>query len=394
MKETVNSINVAILLSANALCWVIQVPMILAMIMFFCVVVHWITNKKIAYGNTLWLYLYCILFFLLPLFLSSSITGENITQEYFLNFIVIGYAALLVSQSKFSIKKTLIALSVISIIMIPTILRMNLKDMDVGGWMSFSYGVIRFIVALLLCIILYKFKLNIITKLILLLPIAFYSVLYAMYASRGAMLAIGVFIVFYLIVKGGKGSFAVAAFASVVGVIVFANLIPIVTALVSGLQSIGVEIYALEKLLVRADAGDITSGRDDLYSVGLEMFIKSPLWGHGVGAFEVRYGDGETYVHNIILQQLIEGGLLLFIPLTLVVLQSFIQIFNKSLPQETRLFLVFLMTTGLIELLFSNYLWRAQGYWFLLGYTLSIYKSNKQRFHNRQKTSQYQKECS
>lgn len=384
MRETINSINIAILLSANALCWVIPISKILAIIMAFCVAVHWITNKQFACRNTVWLYMYCILFFLFPLLSSFNISVENITQKYFLDYIVIGYAALLVSQSEFSIRKTLIALSIISIILIPTIVGMDLENMDVGVWMSVSYGVIRFIIALLLCILLYNYKYNIITKLILALPVVFYSVLYAAYASRGALLAVGIFIVFFLIVKGGKRSFSIAAFLTLLGIIIFANFIPIVTALVNGLQSIGVEIYALNKILFRADAGDITSGRADIYSNGVEMILESPIWGHGVGAYEVRYGDGETYVHNIILQQLIEGGLLLFIPLTLIVLLSFKQIFSKTLPQEIRLFLVFLMATGLIELLFSNYFWRAQGYWFLLGYTLSIY--NKQQPRNRQMT--------
>lgn len=380
MKETINSINIAILLSANALCWVIPIPKILAMIMAFCVVVHWVTNKQFVYRNTLWLYLYCILFFLFPL-----LSGETITQKYFLDYIVIGYTALLVSQSFFSIKKTLVALSVISIILTPTIVGMNLEDADTGVWMSVSYGVIRFIAALLLCIILYKYKFNIITKLILLLPVAFYSVLYATYASRGALLAIVVFVVFFLIVKGGKGSIAVAAFATLAGIIIFVNFIPIVTALVSRLQSVDIEIYALDKILRASDAGDITNGREDLYSIGFNMFMESPIWGNGVGAYEVRYGGGEAYIHNILLQQLIEGGLFLFVPLTLLVILCLRQIFSNSLPQETRIFFVFLMATGLIQLIFSDYFWRSQGYWFMLGYTLSIY--NTQQTSNRQATS-------
>ncbi len=381
MKETINSINVAILLSANALCWVIRIPMVLAMIMIFCVVLHWVTNRQFAYKNTLGLYLYCMLFFLFPLLLSINSIGNNIAQEYFLNYFVIGYAALLISQSKFNIKKSLIALSVISIIMIPTIVGMDLENADdTGVWMSVSYGVIRFIAALVLCLLLYKYKFNLITKIVLLLPVAFYSVLYATYASRGAILAIVVFFVFFLIVKGGKGSFAVAAFTALVGIVVFANFIPIVIALVGGLQSIGVDIYALDKILIKSDAGDVTNGREQLISVGFKMFMESPIWGHGVGAYEVRYGGG-AYIHNIILQQLIEGGLLLFVPLALITLMSFRQIFNNSLPHETRLFLVLLMSTGLIELFFSNYFWRSQGYWFLIGYTLSIY--NKQRLRNR-----------
>ena len=81
MKETINSINVAILLSANALCWVIRIPMVLAVIMIFCVVLHWVTNRQFAYKNTLGLYLYCMLFFLFPLLLSINSIGNNINDS-------------------------------------------------------------------------------------------------------------------------------------------------------------------------------------------------------------------------------------------------------------------------------------------------------------------------
>lgn len=381
MRETINSVNVAVLLSANALCWVIHVPMIFAIIMIFCIFVHWITNRQVFYKNTIWLYFYCILFFLYPLFASANIIGENIPQTYFFNYIIVAYASFLLSQSVFSIKKTLLALSIISILLMPTIVGMDLEDADnTGIWMSVSYGVIRFIAALLLCVLMFKFKFNILTKIVLLLPVAFYSVIYATYASRGAMLAIVVFIIFLFIVKGGKRSLAFAVFASLVGIIVFANFIPIVIALVTGLQSIGVEIYALEKILIKSDAGDVTNGREGLFTVGLKMAMESPLWGQGVGAYENSIGGG-AYIHNIFLQQMIEGGLLLFLPLTIITIMGIKQMFSNKLTQETRYFIAFLISTGLIELIFSNYFWRSQGYWFLIGYTLSLY--SKQRVASR-----------
>lgn len=65
-----------------------------------------------------------------------------------------------------------------------------------------------------------------------------------------------------------------------------------------------------------------TSGRDRLYAAGLDIWSGSPLIGNGLGSFEVLYGRGFTYTHNIVLDVLVDGGvlglLLLILPLCTV----------------------------------------------------------------------------
>jgi O-antigen ligase len=62
-----------------------------------------------------------------------------------------------------------------------------------------------------------------------------------------------------------------------------------------------------------------TAGRNVLYEAGWEMWRGAPLRGNGVGSFEVVYGHGFAYTHNIVLDVLVDGGLLGLLLLAIVV---------------------------------------------------------------------------
>lgn len=127
-------------------------------------------------------------------------------------------------------------------------------------------------------------------------------------ASRGAFFALllGGFISFFRFKKIAKST----------GIIAF-----IVIALLGGLLFAG--DYATERILSvfsedeQADAG----GRLPLFTLGIQMFMESPLTGYGFGAFgEASKGkDIRYYPHNIFIESACELGLIGLSLITMIV---------------------------------------------------------------------------
>lgn len=53
-----------------------------------------------------------------------------------------------------------------------------------------------------------------------------------------------------------------------------------------------------------------TAGRGELYEAGLEIWAESMAVGNGIGSFATLHGGGFTYTHNIVLDVLVDGGVL------------------------------------------------------------------------------------
>lgn len=60
----------------------------------------------------------------------------------------------------------------------------------------------------------------------------------------------------------------------------------------------------------RIDAS--TDGRIAMIQTGLQLFLDSPIWGHGIAGFQIKSGFG-TYSHNMFIETLVNYGILGFI---------------------------------------------------------------------------------
>ena len=75
-----------------------------------------------------------------------------------------------------------------------------------------------------------------------------------------------------------------------------------------------INIFAKTERLI-SSTGDGTNGRIILWTAAAEGILKSPIWGHGWGSFLML--TGQSHPHNIILELMYQGGLLLTIPILL-----------------------------------------------------------------------------
>lgn len=70
----------------------------------------------------------------------------------------------------------------------------------------------------------------------------------------------------------------------------------------------------------------------------LTMFKEQPLLGHGLGSFEVKHGE---YVHNVVLEHMANGGLLLTIPFLFLFLSQLQRVFKGIRGQSNEIVMIF-----------------------------------------------------
>ena len=364
-KILLNSITVALLFSANSLTWMLGIDNAIVMVMAFIVGLYVLLGNRLLPRHVLPLTLYLCCFFLFSFLFKDN---NEPLRQYFLEFIMMGVVALLFSQVIINVDTVILALCFISIPVAPFILRIDfLGDTNYGQWMGVSYGSIKFIVALLYALLLIQTKK--ILKVLFVFPLVFYVVFFLSFGSRGAIVGVFTFVLLAFLIKRGT--------SLTTNVIVIVSLIlmtivlflPLINLLADVFGKLGVDFYAIDKILAFFESGrDIDNGRSDRLVDGFNMFLSSPLFGNGVAAFENKYKIG--YVHNLFVQQLLEGGLFLFLPLTVFLCTAFRIVLSNRYDLNIRLYLAFLISCNIIELLFSNYYWRVQGYWYLIGFVM------------------------
>lgn len=143
----------------------------------------------------------------------------------------------------------------------------------------------------------------------------------------------------------------------------------VITGLVSFLESYGISISALNKIISLGDDGDVSNGRNELYTLAVNGFYESPLFGHGLDRFDARY-PGTDYPHNFILQALYDGGLLLTL-LLLLPLSLRIKRYFKKCSYDDYVVFSLLFFASVPGALFSQDLWSNAVLWLCFGLLFS-----------------------
>lgn len=360
---------IAIFLVSNSLCWgLIFLPNPMVILMVLVLVTFLLIEPSALSHIRIWII--CILVFIL------FIVGELLHDTslwlttYFIEFLMVGVTGLFLGSANFNITRIFRYICYLSLPTALVISKMNFHEMDYGQWMGTSYGCIKYIITLIIALfgglkILKKGWQKIAAIFMLLLFLHFFL----HYGSRGAILGIIIALFFIYAIKKTynlKKIFTIIILTTASIFIVWNTLFPIIVGYV---MNNNVNSFAISKM---ATSNDLSNGRSDLVDEGIELFEESPVLGHGVSSFESKYN---RYVHNVFLQIMCDGGII-YLSLFLIVLwMSFRIAFGTSTPLNVKLFIVFLISGYLVELLFSNYLWRSHGLWLLIGYTVSKHKS-------------------
>ena len=364
-----NSATVALLLCLNSITWFLPVSEGgVVLIAAVAVILYLIAGNRVPNRSVLFVICFNLLFF------SPMLLGATEHQEkYLLEFIAVGIVSLSIAQSSFDNQKVFLYASVIAIVLCPLIIKMDLTYRDPGSLMGLSYGILRLICAL--CFLIMSDAIKKAYRLLLVIPIILYLGKYLLYASRGAILSLFIFCALLFYIRYIKNKTISLTLILISVLFVFLMFEPIIEFLSSYMSHYGIDVYAFEKILRMMDEGDVTNGRENILQKGLAMGMESPIWGHGVAAYEDRFNEG--YVHNIFAQLFIEGGLLLCLPYVYYILKASTYILAPENPSNERKMMATLLSLSVVELLFSNYLWRNQVFWLFIGYTINILKNKK-----------------
>lgn len=382
LKIEISSLSVAILLAANSLCWPLSsVSNILLLILMIALVLHLLGGNQLLYKDSVLLIAWIMLLYGMSFFRNPN---NTVLFRYFLSFISLGYVGIIAACGRFDIQKVVTYLCLLSILLIPFLRSTNFEDLDYGAWMGISYGTLKYIMALVYAIFFLDWKSSKYKKwrFLLFLPLLFYVRLYVEYASRGAVLSLLVFVIFAFIIKMGFKNKAALFLLTLIFILAYLYFNPIIMLFSTLLDKMGLHLYAFDKILLYESADNLDNGRISLVEKGLALFYDNMIVGNGVGFYEDYYKT--IYVHNMIVQLLDEGGILFATPILLFTFFPIMMMFNKRIKQEKRIFLSFLFASSVIQLLFSDFLWRSQNYWFYMMYSIVLYKQ-------LQNTKQFQK---
>ncbi len=148
------------------------------------------------------------------------------------------------------------------------------------------------------------------------LAILVFSYVIMLTGSKKAIFAAVLFVFLFSIIKAGKITKRMRAFIIVgILVVVLYNLVMKVEILYNVL---GYRIRLMINTLRSGDfesSDDSTGVRGGMIVFGLKEFLKSPVWGRGLNAFNKLYGDETgfyTYAHNNYVEVLVSVGLIGF----------------------------------------------------------------------------------
>lgn len=260
------------------------------------------------------------------------------------------------------------------------IFRLNLVFTQVSDWndaisMDASYAFLVPITATIGYLFIYfkeENKLEKIFTLILSLINVVYLWQILQYGSRGPLLSIILLILFLLIflpsdrgVSVRPGSLLLMILGILLLFFTFSSSLPFINQV---LESSGMNIHAIDKIIRLSAEGDISNGRNMINAITWSGIIESPIFGHGLDRFDAN--TGLLYPHNFILQILYDGGILLFLMLLVPVLKASIRIMKTCTKDEYAVFVV-LLFSSVPGALFSGDMWGLARLWLFMGYALS-----------------------
>lgn len=282
------------------------------------------------------------------------------------------------------------------------IFRLNLVFSPVSNWtdaisMDASYAFLVPITATIVYLFLY-FKDESKLEKIFTLILSFINFVYLwkilQYGSRGPLLSITLLIFFLLIFKTSEkgasvrsGSLSLIILGGLMLILTFSASLPVINQI---LQSSGISIHAIDKIIRLSGEGNITNGRDMINAITWSGFMDSPLFGHGLDRFDAN--TSLLYPHNFILQILYDGGIILFLVLLVPMLKASIRIMKTCTKDEYAVFVV-LFFSSVPGALFSGDMWGLARLWLFFGFVLSksfvIKKPSRISIHNYNKISNF-----
>lgn len=238
--------------------------------------------------------------------------------------------------------------------------------------MTWSYAIFPCIATMLVHFAYSRF--DGVLKRLLYIPGFIMLVKFVMFANRGAIVSL-MALLYLIAIKGihAKKELKNKKFLNIVLLVLLICVVlfyeEIIYFLYDFTTSLGYDISSVGKMYRLILEDNVTNNRSELYAYAMNGFLNSPLWGNGIGGFSANHGG---WVHNIVLQLLYEGGILLFtIILVPVAMITIYFLKGKNIDRDMYAFFTLLFCTSVPRLLFSTELWNTQGFWMLIAFGMA-----------------------
>lgn len=370
----VNSLIFSIFLNVKIFAVIFGVENIIPIVLSTTLILAFVVNGiSIISSNRVKLLVMFYLFFLLTLL--WIVSSNNIADLYYKSAILFVFPSMIISNVKISFYWLTLLSLLLGILLYGNIDILSwMFEGDAGEKMYNSYLILPFIIFSFIGLYLYGKKLIIL--LLSLINIIIYTPILLAIGVRG--LFVSIFLFFFLLILNStffeKNKNTIISFIFIFIFLFFSiDWLELMERLSDLLASYDIEFYVIEKYIMMFSNDDVSNGRNELYHNAFMGFLNSPIWGNGLGFFEKK-NEG-LYVHNIFLEILYEGGLVLSI-VFVYVFTRFIRLLKKcsTIEKEYYIFIVLMFVLGCTILFFSNTLWRVVSFWLFFGVMFNKFK--------------------
>lgn len=253
------------------------------------------------------------------------------------------------------------------LLVFPTLIRdlsnEGIRQISLNGT---SYAVLPVFVAGLFHFTFYrKEEPNLIIRLCYIIDIIL-GLLLITYANRGVVLSL-VISVFAAVVFNQKDriTFRRGLFIGVlfiVAIVFIMNIQSILLLVYNTLSKYGIELSFVNKSILLNQMQDISNGRNGIRDYVLSHVGESIVWGHGLSSIYHNSGGSIVYPHNMILQLLYDGGLILSIPIIVLLMSMTIYLF-KGRDNNIRILILFFSVVCVPKMMMSSNVWLNPAFW-------------------------------
>ena len=310
-----------------------------------------------------------IIFLCMAHFISYAVHPSDIGRKYMNMFLIYGALFMLLPIGAVNFKLSLKTIYYFGILVLPLYLSYNYgygateidEGYEDGILMTMSYRVLPYICASFFVFLDKDNKFW--QRLLGIAVFVAYCFLLIIMGARGAITSVMVFVSLCYVVDAGsskkKVKRSVIFILGIALVLVFFN--SLITSLFNYFESHGLNSRSITRIyFVQVMGGDISAGRNEIYSMAINEFFRSPIWGNGIGSFDSYKG---TFPHNIFLQLMVEGGLLFLIPFLIVFFRGMKFIFTSDFKSPFNKMLILILCSGMVRLFFSSFLWGSHFCW-------------------------------
>lgn len=375
-KENISALLIALMLSCNSLSRLLNfIPGISAIIVIVAFFVFLFINGWPNQRKNISTYIVFIAIIFLG-FIRQILSGHwcNPVALNFMSFCVFGIPFIYLNYYRVNYIRILEYLAFLGVILVPLNIReFMLEYISLGtedAQMVASYNILFFIIPS--AIIIFSSTRKYI-KYIAAIE-SFIGLIFLMsFGSKGAVLAMLIGCLLVLMYRNNRPIKLMSSKVLIVGalvIVLISNFEIILTYVNDVLEQYGIYSSAIPELLSKIaseDMDQLSSGRNLIYEQTIKSIYQRPILGYGIGAFDNYSGK---YPHNLFLHLMYEGGIIIFLPYIVLLIRLLNQLNGKYQDLETRYFIIFIITAGIVRLIFSYVYWESHLFWFSIGLVL------------------------